>query len=191
MNRVLIIDDDVQLSELVAEYLKREGLAADAVHEGEGGVEQALTGCYAVIVLDVMLPGISGFEVLRRIRVRSRIPVLFLTARGEEVDRVMGLEFGADDYLAKPFSSRELVARIRAILRRVHSEGELATCQCLATMVWRKGSALSAGLSGTKRTSPHLKHTNTDTNPLSFQNRYATPGSKMHLNPIGLSPSHR
>lgn len=122
MQRVLIIDDDVELCELVAEYLRREGLDATYVHAGEEGVEQALRGDFAVVVLDVMLPGIGGFEVLRRIRAAegevAHLPVLMLTARGDEVDRVLGLELGADDYLPKPFSSRELVARIRAILRR-------------------------------------------------------------------------
>src|SRR5258708_39577472 len=89
-----------------------------AVHDGEQGLQQGLTGEYGLVVLDVMLPGINGFEVLRRIRSMSKIPVLLLTARGEDVDRIVGLEIGADDYLPKPFNPRELVARIRAILRR-------------------------------------------------------------------------
>jgi two-component system response regulator CpxR len=124
-NRVLIIDDDVELCELVTEYLRREGLEAAVIHDGESGVNRALTGEYAVVVLDVMLPGVGGFEVLRRIRAASgatsRLPILMLTARGDEVDRVLGLELGADDYLPTPFSSRELVARLRAILRRAHA----------------------------------------------------------------------
>jgi len=124
-NRVLMIDDDEELSELVSEYLRREGFAADVAGDGESGTRQALTGDYAVVVLDVMLPGIGGFEVLRRIRAAdgaiSRLPILMLTARGDEVDRVLGLELGADDYLPKPFSSRELVARIRAISRRAQN----------------------------------------------------------------------
>ena len=122
MSRVLIVDDDEELCELVTEYLRREGIEAEAVHAGEEGVERAQSGEYSVVVLDVMLPSIGGFEVLRRIRATNgptaRIPILMLTARGDEVDRVLGLELGADDYLPKPFSSRELVARIRAILRR-------------------------------------------------------------------------
>lgn len=125
-NRVLIIDDDVELCELVTEYLRREGMEAQAIHDGESGTQRALSGDYAVVVLDVMLPGIGGFEVLRRLRggngAASHLPVLMLTARGDEVDRVLGLELGADDYLPKPFSSRELVARLRAILRRARSE---------------------------------------------------------------------
>jgi two-component system response regulator CpxR len=122
MHEILIIDDDVELCELVSEYLKREGLSANYVHSGEEGVEAALEGSYKAIVLDVMLPSIGGFEVLRRLRAAdppaSETPVIMLTARGDEVDRVLGLELGADDYLPKPFSSRELVARIRAVLRR-------------------------------------------------------------------------
>ncbi|MDF2441780.1 MAG: two-component system, OmpR family, response regulator CpxR [Abditibacteriota bacterium] len=130
-NRVLIIDDDVELCELVTEYLRREGMEAQAIHDGESGTQRALSGDYAVVVLDVMLPGIGGFEVLRRLRggngAAAHLPVLMLTARGDEVDRVLGLELGADDYLPKPFSSRELVARLRAILRRARSEPAAAT----------------------------------------------------------------
>lgn len=118
MDRILVIDDDVELCNLLAEYLGGEGFHAEFAHEGESGLQQAMRSDYALIVLDVMLPGINGFEVLRRIRAASRIPVLLLTARGEEVDRIVGLEIGADDYLPKPFNPRELVARIRAILRR-------------------------------------------------------------------------
>jgi DNA-binding response OmpR family regulator len=127
-SRVLIIDDDVELAELVTEYLRREGLEAHVAGDGESGTRQALSGEYSVVVLDVMLPGIGGFEVLRRIRastgVVAQLPILMLTARGDEVDRVLGLELGADDYLPKPFSSRELVARLRAILRRAQSAHE-------------------------------------------------------------------
>jgi DNA-binding response OmpR family regulator len=118
MDHVLVVDDDVELCALVQEYLTAEGFSLKAVHDGEQGLQQALTKEYALVVLDVMLPGINGFEVLRRIRSVSKIPVLLLTARGEDVDRIVGLEIGADDYLPKPFNPRELVARIRAILRR-------------------------------------------------------------------------
>jgi two-component system response regulator CpxR len=118
MDRVLVVDDDIELCELVAEYLQPEGFDVEAVHDGERGVERARSGEFALVVLDVMLPGLSGFEVLRRIRAGSRTPVLMLTARGDDVDRIVGLELGADDYLPKPFNPRELVARIRAILRR-------------------------------------------------------------------------
>src|SRR5512142_1184185 len=119
MERVLIVDDDVELCELVAEYLTPEGFQVEAVHDGPRGLERALSGEHVLVVLDVMLPGMSGLEVLRKLRAQSRIPVLILTARGDDVDRIVGLEIGADDYLAKPFNPRELLARLRAILRRV------------------------------------------------------------------------
>ena len=116
--QILVIDDDVELCKLVTRYLTREGFQIEAVHGGASGAERALSGNYALVVLDVMMPGINGFEVLRRIRVESRLPVLMLTAKGDALDRVLGLEMGADDYLPKPFNPQELAARIRAILRR-------------------------------------------------------------------------
>jgi len=121
VDRILVIDDDVELCGLVGEYLEPEGFQIEAVHEGNRGLDRALNGDHLLVVLDVMLPGMNGFDVLRRIRNTSRIPVLLLTARGEDVDRIVGLEIGADDYLPKPFNPRELVARIRAILRRTQS----------------------------------------------------------------------
>jgi len=121
MDRILVIDDDTELCSLVGEYLESEGYQAEAVHDGERGLEKALSGEHVMVVLDVMLPGMNGFDVLRRIRDTSRIPVLLLTARGQDVDRIVGLEIGADDYLPKPFNPRELVARIRAVLRRSKS----------------------------------------------------------------------
>ncbi len=122
MDRILIIDDDAELCELVGEFLTLEGFVIASVHDGEQGVKQALAGEYALIVLDVMLPSLNGFEVLRRIRAAKRTPIIMLTARGEDVDRIIGLELGADDYLPKPFNPRELVARIRAVLRRMQPE---------------------------------------------------------------------
>ena len=118
MERILVVDDDVELCSLVQEYLSAEGFTLKAVHDGETGLREALNSESTLVVLDVMLPGMNGFEVLRRIRSVSKTPVLLLTARGEDVDRIVGLEIGADDYLPKPFNPRELVARIRAILRR-------------------------------------------------------------------------
>jgi two-component system response regulator CpxR len=118
MERVLVVDDDVELCDLIAEYLRPEGFEVQAVHDGETGLERALAGDADLVVLDMMLPGISGLDVLRKLRERSRLPVLILTARGQDVDRIVGLEIGADDYLGKPFNPRELLARIRAILRR-------------------------------------------------------------------------
>jgi DNA-binding response OmpR family regulator len=122
MGRILIVDDDVELCNLIAQFLAPEGFEIEAEHDGARAVERALAEEHDLLVLDVMLPGMNGFEVLRRIRAQSRMPILMLTARGEEVDRIIGLEIGADDYLPKPFNPRELVARIRAILRRASPE---------------------------------------------------------------------
>src|SRR5215469_13259408 len=122
MERILVIDDDVELCQLVGEYLRAECFATECMHDGESGLRRASAGEYVLVVLDDMLPGINGFEVLRRIRATSRVPVLLLTARGEDVDRIVGLEIGADDYLPKPFNPRELVARIRAVLRRTSAD---------------------------------------------------------------------
>jgi two-component system response regulator CpxR len=122
VTRVLLVDDDVELAELVGEYLTREGFTLDAETDGTHALDRAVSGDYQLTVLDVMLPGVSGFDILRGIRATSQIPVLMLTARGDDVDRIVGLELGADDYLSKPFNPRELVARIRAILRRTQSE---------------------------------------------------------------------
>jgi two-component system response regulator CpxR len=119
VQRILVIDDDVELCELVTEYLAHDGCDVAAVHNGIQGVERALSGEFALVVLDLMLPGIEGYEVLHRIRSRSSIPVIMLSARGEESDRILGLETGADDYVPKPFNPRELTARIHAVLRRV------------------------------------------------------------------------
>jgi two-component system, OmpR family, response regulator CpxR len=118
MERVLVVDDDAELCALVARYLAREGFEISWAPNGLAGVERAFAEDYALIMLDVMMPDTDGFEVLRRIRERSRTPVLMLTARGDTHDRIRGLEMGADDYLPKPFDPAELVARIRAILRR-------------------------------------------------------------------------
>jgi DNA-binding response OmpR family regulator len=120
--KLLIVDDDHELCAMLAEYLIPEGFLTETVGSGPAALERLGKGAVDLIVLDVMLPELSGFEVLRRIRAVNRIPVIMLTARGEEVDRVVGLEMGADDYLAKPFSPRELVARVRAVLRRMSGE---------------------------------------------------------------------
>jgi len=127
MDGVLVIDDDVELCGLVSEYLGGEGFTVECVHDGKRGLEHALRGKHLLVVLDVMLPGMNGFEVLRHLREKSHIPVLLLTARGEDVDRIVGLEIGADDYLPKPFNPRELVARIRAILRRTKNGDRFAS----------------------------------------------------------------
>lgn len=126
MDRVLIVDDDKQLCMLLRERLKEEAFALETVHDGVQGLERALSGDHALIILDLMLPGLGGIDLLRRLRAQSDIPVLILTARGEEIERVLGLEIGADDYLPKPFSPRELIARIRAILRRTSRPTRMA-----------------------------------------------------------------
>jgi two-component system, OmpR family, response regulator len=118
MNRILLVDDDVELCEMLGEYLAAEGFEVTLKHDAESGVEAALGGDIDVVVLDIMLPGQSGLEALRQIRQQSLMPVLMLTAKGDDVDRIVGLELGADDYLPKPCNPRELVARLRAVLRR-------------------------------------------------------------------------
>jgi two-component system response regulator CpxR len=118
MTRVLIVDDDSELIDLLRDYLAEEGFETAAASDGEAGAKAAVEGAPDLVVLDVMLPRLNGFDALRRIRETSPVPVIMLTARGQEVDRIVGLELGADDYLPKPFNPRELVARIRAVLRR-------------------------------------------------------------------------
>jgi DNA-binding response OmpR family regulator len=118
MDRILIVDDDVELCRLLVERLSTEGFAIEAIHDGQHGLERALSHEHALVILDLMLPGMSGLDVLRRVRAHSSVPLLILTARGEDVERILGLEIGADDYLPKPFNPRELIARIRAVLRR-------------------------------------------------------------------------
>jgi len=118
MPTILIIDEDPELCDQVSQYLKNEGFDTQAIHNGEEGLDAALNQSYQAIIMEVLLPGIGGFEILRRLRAVSQVPVIILSTRGDEVDRVLGLELGADDYLSKPFSTRELVARIRAVLRR-------------------------------------------------------------------------
>ncbi len=130
MTKVLLVDDDVELCEMLSEYLAPEGFDVDASHDGESGAQRGVDEDFDVVVLDVMLPGLNGFDVLNRIRSASQVPVLMLTARGDDLDRIVGLEMGADDYLPKPCNPRELVARLRAILRRTQS---IASAQSAAT----------------------------------------------------------
>lgn len=115
---ILLIDDDEELCDLLSEYLEGEGWTVESLHNGRQGLVRALEGEWDVIILDIMLPGLNGLDLLRSLRERRGTPVIMLTARGEEVDRIVGLELGADDYLPKPFNPRELAARIRAVLRR-------------------------------------------------------------------------
>lgn len=118
---VLLVDDDRELTAMLSQYLRREGFDAHVVHDGQAGIVEATSGRYAIAVLDVMMPRLSGMEALRRIRASSKVPVLMLTARGDNVDRIVGLDMGADDYVPKPCTPGELVARIRAILRRTEA----------------------------------------------------------------------
>ncbi len=119
MRKILIIDDDTELCELLQEYLTAEELASDSVNDGVSGLNKIKNGNYDLAILDIMLPEMNGLDVLKEVRSFSKIPVIMLTAKGDEVDRVVGLELGADDYIPKPFSPRELVARIRAVFRRL------------------------------------------------------------------------
>ena len=121
MNRILLADDDIELCEMLKQYLSVEGFHVGMAHDGKSALNQARTGDYDLVVLDVMMPQLNGFDVLRQLRTDSLMPVLMLTARGEDVDSIVGLELGADDYLPKPCNPRVLVARIRAILRRLPS----------------------------------------------------------------------
>jgi len=118
MTHILIIDDDTELSSMLGEYLSVEGFNIEHAYDGQQGVEKITSTHFDAIILDVMMPKLDGFEVLRRIRSESSVPVLMLTAKGDDVDRIVGLEMGADDYLPKPFNPRELLARLRAVLRR-------------------------------------------------------------------------
>ena len=120
--RILVVDDDTAISTMLTEYLAVEGFEVDSLSNGRDGALAALSGRYAAVILDIMMPGVSGIEVLRQIRQSSQVPVIMLTAKGDDVDRVVGLEMGADDYVSKPFYSRELLARLKAVLRRTANE---------------------------------------------------------------------
>jgi DNA-binding response OmpR family regulator len=139
-SRILVVDDDATVSEVVARYLERDGFVVETVADGRVALDRALAEPPDLVVLDLMLPGMDGLEVCRRLRALAPVPIIILTARGQESDRIVGLELGADDYVAKPFSTKELVARVRAVLRRargplaapapegprVHHDGDLA-----------------------------------------------------------------
>jgi len=122
--QVLMIDDDRELGAMVTDFLAIDQLAVTVRNTGEEGIEAFKAGGFDLVILDIMMPGINGLEVLKKIRKNSNVPVVMLTARGDDVDRIIGLEFGADDYLPKPFNPRELVARIKAILRRAQPQSE-------------------------------------------------------------------
>lgn len=132
--KVLLVDDDQELTSMLAQYLESEGFDVHAVHDGELGAREAVAGGYAIVVLDIMMPRVSGIEALRRIRAQSTVPILMLTARGDNVDRIVGLDMGADDYVPKPCTPGELVARIRAILRRMEGRQVLPPVQTSAVL---------------------------------------------------------
>jgi DNA-binding response OmpR family regulator len=149
MERLLLVDDDVELCEILTEYFSAEGFEVESAHDGVRGLERARSGKYALVILDLLLPGMRGLDVLRHLRSDSNVPVLILTARGADVDRIVGLELGADDYLPKPFNSRELMARVRAILRRtrpssgaLHLEVGDVIVDPSARQAWRDGQSL-------------------------------------------------
>lgn len=121
---ILVVDDEARIREVVQYALEREGFRIDAVDDGTRALDAIERGDFDLVILDVMLPGMDGLELCRRVRAKSKVPILFLSARADEIDRVLGLELGGDDYLTKPFSPRELVARVKAVLRRVHDGAE-------------------------------------------------------------------
>lgn len=124
MNKILLADDDIELADMLVEYLALEGFSVDTAYDGKSALEKAESGLYDLVILDVMMPELNGFDVLRQLRSHSQVPVLMLTARGDDVDSIVGLEIGADDYLSKPCNPRVLVAHMRAILRRSESGNE-------------------------------------------------------------------
>lgn len=149
MTSVLLVDDDRELTDMLSQYLSRENFTVTATNTAEDGENEALSGRHDIVVLDIMMPRISGIEVLRRIRAKSEVPIILLTARGDNIDRIAGLELGADDYVPKPSSPGELVARLRAIMRRVRgvtlavaateviSSGELTLWPGRREAIWR------------------------------------------------------
>ncbi|CQD41447.1 response regulator transcription factor [Yersinia mollaretii] len=132
--KILLVDDDVELGTMLREYLSGEGFNAELVLTGKEGIDRALSGDYTALILDIMLPDMSGIDVLRQVRKKSRLPIIMLTAKGDNIDRVIGLEMGADDYMPKPCYPRELVARLRAVLRRFDEHPDLSsTDDCVIT----------------------------------------------------------
>lgn len=140
MNPLLLIDDDQELTSMLSTYLQREGFVVQVANNSQLGLRQAISGQYELLVLDVMMPGLDGISLLRQIRQHSTVPVIMLTAKGDDIDKVLGLELGADDYVAKPCLPRELVARIRAILRRVQQQQDEPTEVKVGPLTLESGS---------------------------------------------------
>ena len=132
---VLVIDDDRELAEMISDYLESDGWHVTTVANGDDGLDHALSGRFDLVVLDIMLPGLNGLEVLRQLRTRTQLPVIMLTARGDDTDRIVGLELGADDYLPKPFNPRELSARLRAVSRRSSPSATAGSAQIAGLIV--------------------------------------------------------
>ncbi len=164
--RILIVDDDEELSSLLTELLTRDGFRVECCHDGRKGLATALAGNFDLLVLDVMLPGLDGFEILKRVRRESRLPVLMLTARGEDEDRIIGLDLGADDYLPKPFNTRELIARIRAIMRRLEPRDPGGRLEI-------NGIAIDPGTRGVKRDGAEIEVTTFEFDILETLMRFA------------------
>lgn len=139
MNSILIIDDDIELCDLLSQYLQSEDFEVQCSHDGKSGAKTALSQEFSAIILDVMLPNINGFEVLKKIRADNQTPVLMLTARGDDIDRIVGLEIGADDYLTKPCNPRELIARLRAIIRRAQKSPAIPKITTLGDLIVDNG----------------------------------------------------
>lgn len=187
MNSVLLIDDDVELIGMIKEYLEQEGFDVAAVCDGAAGVDAALTGQFAIAVLDVMMPRLNGVDTLRKIRETSNMPVLMLTAKGDDTDRIIGLELGADDYVPKPCTPRELVARIRAILRRTQpADNDQASAE-IAKPVLAGALALWPAQRRAQWAGKLLELTSTEFNLLEILARNAgRPVSKSRLSEEGL-----
>ncbi len=183
MNQVLLIDDDAELVEMFRDYLSQEGFGVGVAHDGETGAAKALGGGYAIAILDVMMPRMNGIQTLRLIREKSRLPILMLTGRGDDTDRILGLELGADDYVTKPCTPRELCARIRAILRRAQPQPDSSTPQALVV----GKLSLTPALRRASWDGAALALTSTDFNLLEVLARHAgRPVSKNDLSEQGL-----
>ena len=172
MHRVLLVDDDVDLTSMLSLYISREGFDVRVANDGETGVSEALRGGYALVVLDIMMPRLSGIEALRRIRSTSNVPVLMLTARGDNVDRIVGLNIGADDYVPKPCTPGELVARIQVILRRTESRNQPEGTNAALTLAAGQLTLWPGARQATWRGAP-LELTGTEFNLLEVLVRHA------------------
>lgn len=164
--QILLVDDDVELCELLADYLRHEGFEPESVHDAEAALARLAQGVPDLMVLDIMMPGQSGLELLQQMRPRFKLPVIMLTGRGDDIDRIVGLEMGADDYLAKPCNPRELLARIRAVLRR--SQASTASGGMPQHVLSMQGISLDPGLREVRVNDEPLELTSTEFNLLAL-----------------------